>query len=181
MSQTISRWQLGGFLFTSVLGTALHFFFELTGGSAGAALVSAVNESIWEHMKLIYYPMVLFAGLQALFRRPVPETFWCIKLASVSLGLVLVPVLYYSYTGILGIMVNKDELDRMGLEAPQTWDDLTKPEYEGLIMLSNPNTAGTAKLVINTMIQKYGHDEGIQYLVDLDKNHVLIVKELESL
>ena len=32
------------------------------------------------------------------------------------------------------------------------------------------NTAGTAKLVINTMIQKYGHDEGIQYLVDLDKN-----------
>ncbi|MBR4442816.1 MAG: extracellular solute-binding protein, partial [Clostridia bacterium] len=40
----------------------------------------------------------------------------------------------------------------------------------GLIWLSNYNTAGTAKLVINTMIQKYGHDEGIQYLVDLDKN-----------
>ena len=38
------------------------------------------------------------------------------------------------------------------------------------IWLSNYNTAGTAKLVVNTMIQKYGHDEGIQYLVDLDKN-----------
>ena len=74
------------------------------------------------------------------------------------------------YTGILGFMVNKDELDRMGLEAPQDWDDLLKPEYKGLIWLSNYNTAGTAKLVINTMIQKYGHDEGIQYLVDLDKN-----------
>ena len=74
------------------------------------------------------------------------------------------------YTGILGFMVNKDELDRMGLEAPQDWPDLLKPEYEGLIWLSNYNTAGTAKLVINTMIQKYGHDEGIQYLVDLDKN-----------
>lgn len=58
----------------------------------------------------------------------------------------------------------------MGLEAPQDWPDLLKPEYEGLIWLSNYNTAGTAKLVINTMIQKYGHDEGIQYLVDLDKN-----------
>ncbi len=46
----------------------------------------------------------------------------------------------------------------------------SKPEYKGLIWLSNYNTAGTAKLVINTMIQKYGHDEGIQYLVDLDKN-----------
>ena len=103
MDSILSRPQAAGFLFTSVLGTFLHFLFDLTGGSAAAALVSAVNESIWEHMKLIYYPMVLFAGLQALFRRPVPETFWCIKLASVSLGLVLVPVLYYSYTGILGI------------------------------------------------------------------------------
>ena len=74
------------------------------------------------------------------------------------------------YKGILGFMVNKDELERMELEAPQDWQDLLKPEYEGLIWLSNYNTAGTAKLVINTMIQKYGHDEGIQYLVDLDKN-----------
>ena len=77
---------------------------------------------------------------------------------------------YGIYKGILGFMVNKDELERMGLEAPQDWEDLLKPEYEGLIWLSNYNTAGTAKLVINTMIQKYGHDEGIQYLVDLDKN-----------
>ena len=74
------------------------------------------------------------------------------------------------YTGILGFMVNKDELARMGLDAPQDWADLTDSKYEGLIWLSNYNTAGTAKLVINTMIQKYGHDEGIQYLVDLDKN-----------
>ena len=74
------------------------------------------------------------------------------------------------YTGILGFMVNKDELSRMGLDAPQDWADLTDPKYQGLIWLSNYNTAGTAKLVINTMIQKYGHDEGIQYLVDLDKN-----------
>ena len=77
---------------------------------------------------------------------------------------------YGIYKGILGFMVNKDELDRMGLEAPQDWQDLLKDEYKGLIWLSNYNTAGTAKLVINTMIQKYGHDEGIQYLVDLDKN-----------
>lgn len=77
---------------------------------------------------------------------------------------------YGIYKGILGFMVNKDELARLGLEAPKDWADLTKPEYQGLIWLSNYNTAGTAKLVLNTMIQKYGHDEGIQYLVDLDKN-----------
>ncbi len=77
---------------------------------------------------------------------------------------------YGIYKGILGFMVNRDELERMGLEAPKDWEDLLDPKYKGLIWLSNYNTAGTAKLVVNTMIQKYGHDEGIQYLVDLDKN-----------
>ena len=67
-------------------------------------------------------------------------------------------------------MVNTDELARLGLEAPQSWDDLLKPEYKGLIWLSNYKTAGTPKLVANLMIQLKGHDEGIQYLVDLDKN-----------
>lgn len=77
---------------------------------------------------------------------------------------------YGIYKGILGFMVNKDELERLGLDAPKDWQDLLDPKYKGLIWLSNYNTAGTAKLVVNTMIQKYGHDEGIQYLVDLDKN-----------
>ena len=77
---------------------------------------------------------------------------------------------YGIYEGILGFMVNKDELTRLGIDAPKDWPDLLDEKYKGLIWLSNYNTAGTAKLVINTMIQKYGHDEGIKYLQDLDKN-----------
>ena len=77
---------------------------------------------------------------------------------------------YGIYKGILGFMVNTEELERLGLEAPKTWDDLTKEEYKGLIMLSNPNTAGTAKLVINTMIQMKGHDEAMEYFKALDQN-----------
>ncbi len=83
---------------------------------------------------------------------------------------------YGIYKGILGFMVNTDELARMNLEAPQDWADLLDEKYQGLIWLSNYNTAGTAKLVINTMIQKYGHDEGIQYLKDLDKNIAVYTK-----
>ncbi|MBO4819483.1 MAG: ABC transporter substrate-binding protein [Firmicutes bacterium] len=77
---------------------------------------------------------------------------------------------YGIYTGMLGFFYNKDEIERLGVAIPQDFADLTKPEYKGLIWSSNYNTAGTAKLVVNTAIQKYGHDEGIQYLVDLDKN-----------
>ena len=77
---------------------------------------------------------------------------------------------YGIYKGILGFMVNTEELNRLGLEAPKTWDDLTKEEYKGLIMLSNPNTAGTAKLIINTMVQMKGHDEAMEYFKKLDQN-----------
>ena len=77
---------------------------------------------------------------------------------------------YGIYKGILGFMVNTEELARLGLEAPQSWDDLLKPEYKGLVWMSNPNTAGTAKLIINTMVQMKGHDEAMKYFVELDKN-----------
>ena len=77
---------------------------------------------------------------------------------------------YGIYKGILGFMVNTEELDRLGLDAPQDWDDLIKPEYKGLVGISNPSTAGTAKLVINTMVQMKGHDEAMEYFKALDKN-----------
>lgn len=77
---------------------------------------------------------------------------------------------YGVYKGILGFMVNTEELERLGVPAPEGWDDLLKPEYKGLIWMSNPNTAGTAKLIINTMVQMKGHDAAMEYFVELDKN-----------
>ncbi len=102
MKHSISNWQLAGFLFTAALGTFLHFLFDLTGQNWIAGLFSAVNESIWEHMKLIFYPMFLFALAEnRVWGKDIPQ-FWCIKLLGISLGLALIPVLYYTYTGILG-------------------------------------------------------------------------------
>ena len=83
---------------------------------------------------------------------------------------------YGIYKGILGFMVNTEELERLGIEAPGTWDDLLKEDYKDLIMLSNPNTAGTAKLVINTMVQMKGHDEAMEYFKALDQNVIQYTK-----
>ncbi|MCH3943550.1 MAG: ABC transporter substrate-binding protein [Atopobiaceae bacterium] len=80
------------------------------------------------------------------------------------------------YKGILGIMYNTDELKRMNIDPPKDYADLTDAKYKGLIWSSNYNTSGTAKLIINTVIQKYGHDKGVQYLVDLDKNIAVYTK-----
>lgn len=103
MKKSVPTWQMAGFILTSILGTFLHFLFDLAGGSAAAALVSAVNESIWEHMKLIYYPMVLFSFLEyRVWGKDMPG-FWCVKLKGILLALVLIPSIYYLYTGALGI------------------------------------------------------------------------------
>ena len=106
LKKSIPYWQVGGFLFTAVVGTFLHFLFDLTGGSMIAALFSAVNESIWEHLKLLFYPMVAFAVAEYVFWGKDAGSFWCIKLIGVGIGLVLIPVLYYTYTGILGVSVD---------------------------------------------------------------------------
>ena len=102
MKQRIPYWQVAGFIFVSVLGTFLHFLFDLTNGSMIAAIFSAVNESIWEHMKLLFYPMLLFSLIQHRFWGRKQPGFWCRKLSGILLGLVLIPVLLYTYSGILG-------------------------------------------------------------------------------
>jgi len=103
MKKTIPVWQMGGFVFTAVAGTLLHFLFDWTDGNVVAALFSAVNESIWEHLKLLFYPMVIVAVAQYFLWGKDVDSFWCIKLLGMLLGLALIPVVYYTYTGVLGL------------------------------------------------------------------------------
>ena len=74
------------------------------------------------------------------------------------------------YRGILGFFWNTEELARLKIQPPRDWDDLLKPEYKGLISFSNPNTAGTGKLIVNTMVQMKGLDAAMKYFAALDKN-----------
>ena len=103
MNKSVPSWQIAGFLFTSVAGTLLHFLFDWTGGNVVAALFSAVNESIWEHMKLLFYPMFLFAPAEFKAWGSGTICFWQIKLMGILVGLTLIPVLFYTYSGILGL------------------------------------------------------------------------------
>ena len=101
MRRTVGIWELFGFAFTSLLGTLLHFLYDLTGGSVFVAPFSGVNESTWEHMKLLFWPMLLFCVIQSRFFRD-REDFLCIKLKGALIGLGLIPVLFYTYNGVIG-------------------------------------------------------------------------------
>ena len=101
MKRSIGLWQLAGFAVTALGGTLLHFLYDWSGEAAWIAPFSGVNESTWEHMKLLFWPMFLFALVQSLFFRD-REDFWCIKLRGILTGLILIPVLFYTYNGVVG-------------------------------------------------------------------------------
>lgn len=98
----IINWQIAGFAFTIIIGTAFHFLFIWTNESIVAAFVSPVNESIWEHIKLLFFPMLVYAIFEYSFWGKQYARFWCIKLKGVLTGMALIPTLYYTYTGIIG-------------------------------------------------------------------------------
>ena len=101
MKQRSILWQAAGFALVTFVGTILHFLYDWTGGSILVAPFSGVNESTWEHMKLLFWPLFFFALVQRLFFRG-QENYWCVKLAEILLGLVLIPVLFYTYNGAFG-------------------------------------------------------------------------------
>ena len=104
MRKRLFFWELAGFLFTSAMGSLLHFVYAWSGGSLAAAVVSAVNESTWEHMKLLFVPMFLFSVVQACVLGKNYPNFLAVRAVSIVTGLTLIPVLYYTYTGAWGQM-----------------------------------------------------------------------------
>lgn len=98
---SVKLWQFLGFATTSFFGTLLHFLYEASGCSPIAALFSGVNESTWEHMKLMFFPMFAFAVIESFFIGNI-KGFWCIKLSGICLGLALIPLIFYTYNGVIG-------------------------------------------------------------------------------
>lgn len=91
-----------GTLFVLLLGTLAHFFYDWSGRNILVGLFAPVSESAWEHMKLVFFPMLLYAlaAVPAL-----KKEYPCIGSAfsaGILLGTLPIPVLFYTYTGILG-------------------------------------------------------------------------------
>ena len=96
-----SFWQAAGFAVSTLVGTLLHFLYDWAVESPLVAVFSGVNESTWEHMKLLYWPLVTFAVFQYFFFRE-ESNYWHIKSAATVLGLTLIPVLFYTWGGMFG-------------------------------------------------------------------------------
>ena len=100
--KTLRRYTVIGILFVMLTGTLAHFLYDWSGRHAVVGLFSPVNESVWEHMKLLFFPMLLYAlfmisRLKTEIPR-LPSALWAGDLA----GTFSIPFLYYVYTSICG-------------------------------------------------------------------------------
>lgn len=96
------RWELGGIAFIVVLGSLLHFAFEWSGGAIPVASIAAVNESVWEHLKLGFWPALVYAALEYSRFGKSANNFHFAKTIGIYLIPITIVVLFYAYTAILG-------------------------------------------------------------------------------
>ena len=102
MKNSIILWQVGGATFVAILGTLLHFAFDWTQGCILVTPISAVNESTWEHMKIMFFPMLIYTLIQARFFAKDYQNYWTIKCIGTLVGTLLIPILFYLLNAILG-------------------------------------------------------------------------------
>ena len=93
---------VAGSIFTLNVGTLFHFIYEWSGNNYIVGFISPVNESTWEHMKLIFFPMLFYSFYM---NYKLKSQYSCVTSAllfSIIIGTFLIPVIFYTYSGILG-------------------------------------------------------------------------------
>lgn len=102
ISKNILFWEIGSALFVIFIGFMLHFVFEWSGYSSIVGAFSAVNESVWEHTKLAFFPILIFSLLQYPFIKKEFTNYFTLKLKELALAVILIIVIFYTYSGVLG-------------------------------------------------------------------------------
>ena len=99
------KWEVAGLFFTLVWGNLFHFVFDWSGENDLVGAIAAVNESVWEHMKLMIVPWVIWSAAEALALRRSRIQLLASRAAALLVGVLLIPVAYYTYVGSSGANV----------------------------------------------------------------------------
>lgn len=119
----IAAWEVGGVLFTNVIGGSLHFAFELSNYATPVALFASVNESTWEHLKFYFWASLLWTLIEFTYVRDEANNYTFAKAMNLLVTPIVVTLLFYGYlaftlpiygrgffaadisTGIVGVLI----------------------------------------------------------------------------
>ncbi len=104
-SNKLIRVELIVILFSLILGTLLHFTYEWSGENLFIGSFSAVNESVWEHLKLVFYPMLIAAIVEYFFVKDVSNNYVEAKTIGIFTAICFIIVSFFTYSGIIGTSI----------------------------------------------------------------------------
>lgn len=104
-NKSLNKKNLPSVLAVAILGSLNHFLYDWTGGSSLAALFCPINESPWEHLKLLFFPFLFLTLGTAALRRFRDRRFFYCRFLGVVCGMAFILVSFYTYTGIWGTHV----------------------------------------------------------------------------
>lgn len=103
MMNKLLLWEIGGFFFIGLVGASLHFTYELSDFSSNVvAYFSAVNESTWEHLKMVFFPGLVFALIEYTYVRDRVNNYLIAKTASLLVMPLVIVIGWYIYAPIVG-------------------------------------------------------------------------------
>ena len=102
MKRSVLRWELIGVGVIFIVGALFHFLFEWAGGWSPVGVIAAVNESVWEHFKIAFWPALFYAIIEYLFLKRSVNNFFIAKAIGIYVMPVAIAVLFYAYTAIFG-------------------------------------------------------------------------------
>ena len=102
MNKKLKTVQIVVIILAIVFGTLLHFTYEWSGENRIVGLFSATNESVWEHLKLVFYPMLILAIVEYFVVKKEANNYIEAKSLGIFLSIAFIIVFYYTYTGIIG-------------------------------------------------------------------------------
>lgn len=102
MHKSLEQYELIGFFVIVMLGTAFHSLFDLCNHSIFIGLFTPINESIWEHLKILFYPYVFYTIFEYYTIGTTYSQFIISKFYAVCIGMLSILITYYTYSGIIG-------------------------------------------------------------------------------
>ena len=102
MKRKILLYEIVGIIFIILLGSLLHFTYEISGKNVVVGVFSAINESVWEHLKLAFWPAMLFALIEFVPLRRIEQNFVLAKTVGLYVMVAVIPAIFYSYTALTG-------------------------------------------------------------------------------
>lgn len=98
----VLKWQVLSVIWVIIVGSLLHFVFEWSGNAPIVGAFTAVNESVWEHLKLGYWSMILFCFIEYPFIKKYASNYFFAKAIGIFAMNLFIVLFFYSYTAIIG-------------------------------------------------------------------------------